>query len=113
MSSIEEVLQQYRRFQARESKALYLDPQQSLNLVETCNANNIAVVGIEGFIHTGGKIEPRLDLIADFSSLKSGDWQSYKASCNAAAERFLRASSQVPNVVFSFVLLAEHQWKAR
>jgi hypothetical protein len=111
MLSVDDITKQFRPYQARASKELYLDAQHALDFVRTCDANAIAVIGIEGFTLSGGKIIPRLDMIADFSSATAADWPTYQAMCNRAAIAFLTNALTEPDIVFTFELLPAAEWQ--
>ena len=61
----------------------------ALRLVELARAENLTILGIEGFHVRGGSISPLTDWIADFSGVVGGSRAS-EVSCDSAGE-FLRS----------------------
>ncbi|MBC6421355.1 MAG: hypothetical protein GDA43_08500 [Hormoscilla sp. SP5CHS1] len=89
---------------------LYLSLPQAFNLIADCYQNNLAVIGIEGFICEKGMLEPQLDAIADFSSNNSDNWDSYRDICYQSSRNFLHQVHSLKGLVFSFVILSEKEW---
>jgi hypothetical protein len=92
---------------------LYLPLTQALNFLESCQRSNLAVIGIEGFIwQNHQEIIPQLDAIADFSSVASPDWKTYQATCNQAAQSFLKdKNNNKETLLFNFVVQSQLEWE--
>ncbi|MCZ8049795.1 MAG: hypothetical protein GPI90_20905 [Microcystis aeruginosa K13-05] len=91
---------------------LYLPISHSLKFLQDCQQNELAIIGIEGFIYEEGEISPQLDLIADFSSISASDWQNYQNICNSAAKNFLLGVNiKDKSMVFNFVILSRSEWE--
>lgn len=89
---------------------LYLSLPQALNLIADCYQNNLAVIGIEGFICEKGMLEPQLNAIADFSTNNADNWDSYRDICDRGSRDFLHQLHSLKELVFTFVILSEKEW---
>ncbi len=89
---------------------LYLSVPQALNFVADCQLNNLAIIGIEGFLYDRRKIKPILEAIGDFSSAPKANWDSYREICDRAANDFLHQLDRVNKLVLNFVVLSEQEW---
>jgi hypothetical protein len=90
---------------------LYLQPRHALDFIRACQENNIAVIGIEGFIYENGQLAPQLDMIADYSSGNETSWNDYKNTRNNSSEHFTRNLLNKKGLILSFVVLSEQEWK--
>jgi hypothetical protein len=82
----------------------YFPPDVATDIIDACDAADVAVIGIEGFEIRAGMIRPRLDLIADFSALSDAPWRTFRSQCNAEARGFLRSISGVADIYLSLAL---------
>jgi len=89
---------------------LYLSLPQAVNFVADCQLNNLAIIGIEGFLYDRGKIKPIIETIGDFSSAPTANWNSYREVCDRAANDFLHQIDRVNGLVLNFVVLSEQEW---
>jgi len=110
--SEEEIFESYRvrsPVATRVGGELYLLLPVAFEFLETCRDNNLAVIGIEGFLYEGGLIHPQMDLIADFSSPHgASSWTVFRESCHEACLRFL---ALVPkDGLVSLVVMSEQEW---
>lgn len=80
-------------------------------LIEKCNANDIAIIGIEAFRVTPSTVEPELGLIADFSSSLASHWSEVISINNGAAKEFLANAPQ--DLLFTFVLCSSDEYSER
>lgn len=71
MLSLEDIKKRYSIFNVRASAELYLSTIDALRLVQECDENNLAIVGMEGFTLRNGFLYPNSDMIADFTSVKN------------------------------------------
>jgi hypothetical protein len=86
---------------------LYLPKSRALDLIAVCQENDLAIIGIEGFIYDAGKFVPQSDLIADYSTSRASrerDWIEYRDSCNTAAKHFVQSANSRENLYFTFVI---------
>jgi hypothetical protein len=91
---------------------LYLPIDKSFGFLDDCQGSDLAIIGIEGFILQNQNIVPLLDAIADFSSVDSRDWKTYQATCNKAAECFLKEmNNDERNLLFNFVVESKSEWE--
>jgi hypothetical protein len=86
---------------------LLLDIQTAMDFIAACQRDDIAVIGIEGFLLEPGGLRPQLDMIADYSSRKKSPWSRFRDLCNRSAAEFLRAISPKPGLVFSLSVKGE------
>ncbi|PSN12862.1 hypothetical protein C7293_18390 [filamentous cyanobacterium CCT1] len=105
-----DIFEQYRQYGIITGEELYIPSQYAISFVEDCRLQNVAVIGIEGFLITEQQIMPLLDEIADFSSIVSSDWQDYVSQCNAAAKNFIEVSSKDRKRFFNFVVINQDEW---
>ncbi len=91
----------------KETSSVLFVPKEALFFIIECKKNNMAIIGIEGFIKIDKKILPQLEMIADFSNYKESNWVDYVEKCAKSAQKFINYFSKVPNVVFQFVVLDE------
>lgn len=90
---------------------LYLPRASSLEFIQACEENDLAVVGIEGFRYEDGKLLPQLDLIADYSSTPDASWSSYKNACNNSARIFVEDSDSRYSLCFSFTVMSREEFE--
>ncbi len=114
MLSEEEVFERYRKHSVvpREpGEEIYLALQTALEFVTTCQENDLAVLGIEGFLYSEGMIHPQLDMIADYSPELGDDlprrWKDYRDLCNDSASSFLPGREPRDDLMFSFVIVSQ------
>lgn len=84
---------------------LYLDQPHSLQFIETCRRNGLAVIGIEAFTNREGSLTPQMDRIADFSTLKAESWDQFCEKCYEASLSFLQKMNPIQNIVINFTVL--------
>ena len=106
----QEIYDQHSEYGVTQGGELYLDPARALDFVTACNDNDLAIIGIEGFLYEQGTIVPQLDMIADFSSTKASNWQEYRTKCNRDAAAFLQRLTRSDNIVCSFVVVSQEEW---
>ncbi|MBL8701508.1 MAG: hypothetical protein JNK67_24225 [Alphaproteobacteria bacterium] len=84
----------------------YLPAKQALALLDACEANDLAVIGLDGFVANlrAPRLEPRNDVILDSSRIEAPGWVEFRDRANAAAREMLRRHATVPDLVFEFVL---------
>ena len=71
---------------------MYLAINDALEVVSACEANNLAILGLEGFEYDGKALQTSLDMILDCSMGLSGpppNWSEFRESCNQAAKSFI------------------------
>jgi hypothetical protein len=103
----EEVIERYRGRGVCRGAELYFDGTVGEEIVRTCEEQDLAVIGVEGFELVGKEIRPRLDLIADYSTDPRSPWTEFRSGCNRAALDFLRRAGSDIRVIFCFVLQQE------
>jgi hypothetical protein len=92
---------------------LYLRVPIALKFVEVCQENELAIIGFEGFFYDdeGRTIEPLLDQIADFSTVKATHWEEFKNLCNKYSKKLIRGLSQKEGIVVNFTVLSQAEWR--
>lgn len=93
-----------------QSSETYLPPSVGLEIVDECQKNDFAVISIETFVLEDTSIQPKLDLIADYSSTKAAHWNEYRDVCNNAAKLFLMNLLSSDRLVVSFVIESQSEW---
>ena len=83
---------------------MFFDSNVALQYVDACYANDIAVIGIDGFGYDGVSLVPRLDLIADYSDPWDDSWEERLHRRRDAARRFLTEFAAT-GVLFTFVVV--------
>jgi hypothetical protein len=86
------------------SGELVFNAQTALDFVDACESNDLAVIGVEGFILESGGLRPQPNMIADYSSAEKSTWKQFRDLCNRSAKQFLRTISSKPGLVFSIVV---------
>lgn len=111
MSSREEdqLLQEFTPWGILRGKELYLSVSKALELIESAERRDLAVIGLEGFNLVGKELHVRLDLIADYSSTKASSWRAFRRVCNQAAARFIREAPLESNLVFNVVMTSSRE----
>jgi hypothetical protein len=89
---------------------IYLSPSVGLEMVDECQKNDLAIISIEAFVLKDTLIQPRLDLVADYSSTQVTYWHEYRDICNEAAKRFLTQLLSSKQLVVSFVIQSQGEW---
>ncbi len=92
-----------------ENGEIYIPKRKASDFIDLCENNQLAVIGMEGFIYEDSKFIPQLDLIADYSSSEFGDWISYMETCNSAARAFIESAKSKDNLFFTFVVLSPQE----
>ena len=75
--SEEQLQAMFKDYSIERNGEFYLDITSSQDFVSACSGNNFAILGIEGVEIIEQSINPRLDLIADFSTNLMNDWQEF------------------------------------
>lgn len=55
---------------------------QAREVLRGCEANGIAIIGLEGFFVERGQVQALLEAIADFSSAAGAEWGSFVRACS-------------------------------
>ncbi len=107
----EELLRQYKTRGIIRGRELYLNLPDATNFISDCQANNLAVVGIEGFRESEGTITPDLNIIADYTDASPSDWDAFRNTCNSAAEQLIRSITTNGSLLINFVILSQTEWQ--
>jgi hypothetical protein len=110
MLSESDILQRYSERGFVQSSEVYFPLSIGLEIVDECQKNNLAVISIETFVLEDSLIQPRLDLIADYSSTKATHWHEYRDICNEAAKLFLMNLLSSDKLVVNFVIESQSEW---
>lgn len=104
--SEQQIFQQYRDAGVLRGGELYLVPKVALDLVASCEDNDLAVVGIEGFTLRHETLMPQTGLIADWSSASAATWDEYRMKCNQLSATFIKPLSGDADLVLSLTVLS-------
>ena len=110
MLSESDILQRYSERGFVQSSEIYLSSSVGLKMVDECQKNDLAIISIETFVLKDTLIQPRLDLVADYSSTQASHWHEYRDICNEAAKRFLTELLSSNQLVVSFVIQSQSEW---
>ncbi len=113
MLSENEITNRFRQCgMTRGAGELYLELPIALDFLATCEENNLAVIGVEGFIYheEKGSIEAKMDYIADYSDVKTPNWEQYRNLCNHLSKDFLGHLPSKAGLVVNLVVLSEEEW---
>ena len=91
-------------------RILYLKAPLMRELISQADESGLAVVGIEGFELHGDMLQPRLDLIADFSGAKD-TWHEHRIFCNRNAAGWMSKFSDLSDLLFDASIISEEKWK--
>ena len=114
-----EITDRFRPKGTKRGEELFLSLSHAVALLELCDRNSIAIIGIEGFFLRDGDLHPRLDEIADYSSAVADAWDSFVRICNDSAQAFLQSlcsDSEVVSeseVVVTVTTLSQANWRER
>jgi hypothetical protein len=88
---------------------LFLSAEDAMSLIEFCELEDLAVVGIEGGEYDGNAFTLDLDLIQDYSELTAPDWPRFSQNCNKRSRIFLAPFIGDQKRSFYLVVLSEKQ----
>lgn len=111
--SEQQVIRQYQDAGFLRGNELYLEPKVALDFVATCEANELAVVGVEGFTLRNERLIPRMDLIADWSSASAAKWDEYRRKCNQLSAAFVDRYQNEMDLVMNLTVLSKTEWQHR
>jgi hypothetical protein len=96
------------------ARALYIHVPVALEFVAACDDNDLAILGMEGFIiGDDGAVGVRLDMILDCSdALATSTWADVKRTCNDSARMFLRQLPDIADLFVEPLALSPDEWKA-
>lgn len=88
---------------------LFVGRHVALECLDRCEELGFAVIGINGFVLHGDKVEPRLDFTADWSDVPEMIWPEFRDQCNRFTRRFLEEPSVEEGLVFELVIVSEEE----
>ena len=89
---------------------LYLDASTMQKYIGEAEKLGLAVVGVEGFEQHGNALQPRLDLIADYSGARD-TWPEHRLFCNKNAAEWIAELMAERNLIFAATVLSEEEWR--
>ena len=111
MLSEEEVLEQFRGKARLADGDIYLAQDDVSALVNVCQENDLAVLGLEGGTHDGKNFLPNLDMILDCSlDGPLTTWEEKRDICNRSALDFLESLARPEDLLLIPVLMSREQW---
>lgn len=92
----------------------YLPASAAGRYVDACVQQSLAIVGVEVFRLEGVKLRPDLSLIADFSSVVTGEetWDNAVRLTGADAHRFVGEVPSERDVLVNFTVLSEEEFRS-
>ena len=114
MLSENEIVNRFRnRGMTRGAGSLYLEIPIALDFLATCKANNLAIIGVEGFLYHNQKdtIQPIMDYIEDYSDVEGPNWKAYRNLCNQRCRDFLCHLPSKAGLVVNFVVISQAEWQ--
>lgn len=111
MLSTAKIISRFRKHGIFRGNELYLKVPIARDFLATCQENNLAILGVEGFIYHEeiDAIESKLDYIADFSEVEAPNWEVYRNLCNQLCKDFLCHLPSRTDLVVNFSVLPE-EW---
>ena len=94
---------------------LYVKIPFAAKFIEESDKEQLAIIGIEGFRLNESRLEPQLDMIADFSGYIKGNYRLCIQLCNQAARGFLDSylsNKQYMDTVFNFFLINKDEFES-
>ena len=109
----DEIINRFRKRGMFRGNELYLEVPVALDFWATCEENNLAIIGIEGFWYNAEKdsIQPIMDYIEDYSEFEASDWEAYRDRCNQLGKDFLRKLPSRADLVVNFVAVSREEWE--
>lgn len=114
MLSENEIVNRFRhRGMTRGAGSLYLEIPIALDFLATCEANNLAIIGVEGFLYNDKKdtIQPIMDYIEDYSDIEAPHWKAYRNLCNQRCRDFLCHLPSKSEFVVNLVVISQAEWQ--
>ncbi len=110
MKDIKSILEEFSISAIKRAKALYFKPRDAIRLVDECERNQMAIIGLEGLDLRGEYIVPDMKTIVDLSDLQAPTWDAYVAQCAQIARRHLLAWSDRSNFVVDLTVTGGDRW---
>lgn len=85
----EVILSEFRKRGMVSGGCLYVRPDVALECLDRCAELSFAVLGLEGFILRGEQIEPRMELIADWSLVPVETWEGFVERCDSLSRKYI------------------------
>lgn len=111
MSTLDHALAEMRRRGIERGGEIYLTPESGIACIAVCQEDDLAVVGVEGFVIDEGSTVPLIDQIADFSQLRAIDWSSFRNESNREAIEFINQLPRSVGLHVSLTLLSRGEWE--
>lgn len=73
-------------------------------VIAACKAQNVLILGIEGFTISKGKAVPDMDMIADFSALTAKAWDTACVEAADSAVIYFESAKGQEDMLFDFSL---------
>jgi hypothetical protein len=106
----EQVEERFRERGEMHEGALCLRPHYAVECVKTCERNDLAVIGVDTFLESQGRMVPQLHLVADFSSMSAADWAAFRGLCNRESERFLAGLPEQAGLMVTLSIAPAGAW---
>jgi len=110
--TFEQILDGFRRRGIVRGGELLLAPGDALDIVSRCEANNLAVIGIEGMQVSDDHTTPLQDFIADCSSASAATWNEYRDIASACSRAFLTRLPARSSLFVSLTVIGADEWSS-
>ncbi len=90
---------------------VYLTPEAAAACVRICEDDDVAVIGLEGYLIDEASTVPLLDQIADFSGLRAVDWLTFRTEVNREALEFIEDLPRRVGLLIALTLLSREEWE--
>ena len=114
MGAEDVVLEQFRQRAVRRGSAEeYFPASLGPAIVSACERNDLAVIGIEGFLFEDGFTCPQMELIRDFGAVAPvSSWDDHRRTCNDLALAFVTGLVSRHGLFLNFVITSRDEWLA-
>ncbi|WP_144108542.1 hypothetical protein [Paraburkholderia sp. BCC1886] len=88
-------------------REIYFTSAVSLKIPADCDANDVAIIGVDTFTIDQGGTYLHMDGIADYSSAVGDPWDAMRPLCNRSARSMIEdmCAQKGPDTWFSFVFV--------
>lgn len=113
MYTEEQILSKFKEKAIFKSGELYFSTIEALKFVNFCQKNNFAIIGLEGFFYKKKEVYPQLDMIVDYSSLKTKTWEEFQNQCNDSIKKYLSTLKSTKEIVINFTIFSKEEWRKK
>jgi len=106
MGQVDELNELFGAVGVRTIAEFYVHVGSGLDYIDECERRELAILGVEAFERTPGRLQPRLDLIGDFSTLfeQSDSARTARVLAYEEARRFVVLAGEDSSLWLNFVV---------